>query len=161
MIDHLEAYPTMTRIIAGLQIFKVNYGWSVMLSSKMADSQDGRHHCLISNAIVYLSTLFPAITRRWPNTVDPMLACSLDVGPTLKQHWFSVSCFLGNFNPLTAKLFNLNFHPPKLCLADAIHNFKWVKIIQIWRYRGKLFSNIADWCHILSLSHVWKVVLVC
>ena len=20
----------------------------------------------------------------------------------------------------------------KLCLADAIHNFKWVKIIQIW-----------------------------
>ena len=21
----------------------------------------------------------------------------------------------------------------KLCLADAIHNFKWVKIIQIWQ----------------------------
>ena len=38
----------------------------------------------------------------------------------------------------------------KLCLADAIHNFKWVKIIQIWQNRGQLFSNIADWCHILS-----------
>ena len=39
-----------------------------------------------------------------------------------------------------------------LCLADAIHNFKWVKIIQIWRNGGRLFSNIADWCHILSLT---------
>ena len=37
----------------------------------------------------------------------------------------------------------------KLCLADAIHNFKWVKIIQIWQNVGQLFSNIADWCHIL------------
>ena len=40
----------------------------------------------------------------------------------------------------------------KLCLADAIHNFKWVKIIQIWQNEGQLFSNIADWCHILSLT---------
>ena len=55
-------------------------------------------------------------------------------------------------NPLAAKLFNLNFHPLKLCLADAIHNFKWVKIIQIWQNGGQLFSNIADWCQILSLT---------
>ena len=27
------------------------------------------------------------------------------------------------------KLFNLNFTHLKLCLADAIHNYKWVKII--------------------------------
>ena len=40
----------------------------------------------------------------------------------------------------------------KLCLADAIHNFKWVKIIQIWQNRGQLFLNIADWCHIFSLT---------
>ena len=40
----------------------------------------------------------------------------------------------------------------KLCLADAIHNFKWVKIIQIWQNGGQLFSNIADWCRILSLT---------
>ena len=40
----------------------------------------------------------------------------------------------------------------KLCLADAIHNFKWVKIIQIWQNGGQLFSNIADWCHISSLA---------
>ena len=32
----------------------------------------------------------------------------------------------------------------KLCLADAIHNFKWVKIIQIWQNGGQLLSNIAD-----------------
>ena len=40
----------------------------------------------------------------------------------------------------------------KLCLADAIHNFKWVKIIQIWQNGGQLFLNIADWCHILYLT---------
>ena len=32
----------------------------------------------------------------------------------------------------------------KMCLADAIHNFKWVEIIQIWQYGGQMFSNIAD-----------------
>ena len=32
----------------------------------------------------------------------------------------------------------------KLCLADAIHNFKRVKIIQIWQNGGQLFSNIVD-----------------
>ena len=40
----------------------------------------------------------------------------------------------------------------KLCLANAIHNFKWVKIIQIWQNGGKLFSNRADWCHIMALT---------
>ena len=53
-------------------------------------------------------------------------------------------------NPLTAKLFNLNFHP--LEVVDRVHNFKLVKIIQIWQNGGQLFSNIADWCHILSLT---------
>ena len=43
----------------------------------------------------------------------------------------------------------------KLCLADAIHNFKWVKIIQIWQNGGQLFSNSADLCHILYW-HVQK-----
>ena len=45
-----------------------------------------------------------------------------------------------------------------LWLADAIHNFKWVKIIQIWQNVGQLFSNIAGWCHILSLTYL-NVVL--
>ena len=40
----------------------------------------------------------------------------------------------------------------KLCIADAIHNFKWVNIIQIWQNGGKQFSNIADWFYILSLT---------
>ena len=35
----------------------------------------------------------------------------------------------------------------KLCLADAIHNFKWVKIIQIWQNGGQKISNLADLCH--------------
>ena len=56
-------------------------------------------------------------------------------------------------NPLTVKLLNMNFFThSKVCLADAIHNFKWVKIIQIWQNGGELFSNIAVWCHILSLT---------
>ena len=38
----------------------------------------------------------------------------------------------------------------KLCLADAIHNFKWVKIIQSWQNECGLFSNLADYCHNLS-----------
>ena len=42
----------------------------------------------------------------------------------------------------------------KLCLADAIHNFKWVKIIQIWQNGGQLFLNLAGWCHILSLTYL-------
>ena len=41
-----------------------------------------------------------------------------------------------------------------LCLANAIHNFKWVKIIQIWQNVGQPFSNIADWCHILSVTYL-------
>ena len=66
-------------------------------------------------------------------------------------HWYNdMSSLL--LNPLTAKLFNLNFTHLKLCLADAIHNFKWVKIIQIWQNRVQLFLNIAVWFHILSLT---------
>ena len=32
----------------------------------------------------------------------------------------------------------------KLCLADAIHNFKWVEIIQIWQNGGQPFWNLTD-----------------
>ena len=35
------------------------------------------------------------------------------------------------FNHLSAILFNLNFHPLE-AVSYAIHNFKRVKIIQIW-----------------------------
>ena len=44
------------------------------------------------------------------------------------------------------------FTHSKLYLADAIHNFQWVKIIQIGQNGGQLFSNIADWCHLLSVT---------
>ena len=72
----------------------------------------------------------------------------------------SVRLLLGNNNPQNRILLNLTLYPPnesiwifthfKLCLADAIHNFKWVKIIQIWQNWGQVFPNIAYWCHILS-----------
>ena len=39
-----------------------------------------------------------------------------------------------------------------LCLADAIHNVKWVKIMQIWQNGDQLFSNRADWCHIMAFN---------
>ena len=42
----------------------------------------------------------------------------------------------------------------KLFLADAMHNFKWVKIIQISQNGGQLFLNLACCCHILSLTYL-------
>ena len=53
-------------------------------------------------------------------------------------------------DPLPPNYSILIFTHLKLCLADAIHNFKWVKIIQIWQNGGQRFSNLARWCHILS-----------
>ena len=38
-----------------------------------------------------------------------------------------------------------------VAVADAIHSFKWVKIIQICQNGGQLFSNLADSCHFLFL----------
>ena len=49
--------------------------------------------------------------------------------------------------PLTTELQNysiLIFTHLQFCLADAIQNFKGVKIILIWENGGLLFSNIAD-----------------
>ena len=59
-----------------------------------------------------------------------------------------------NFNPLTAKLFNLNFHPLEIVSRWRDPQLQVGENIQIWQNEGQLFSNIADWCHILSLSHV-------
>ena len=58
----------------------------------------------------------------------------------------------------TAKLFNLIglFTHLKLCLADVIHNFKWVKIIQIWQNGCQRFWNIVDWCHTFYLQHLFS-----
>ena len=46
----------------------------------------------------------------------------------------------------------------KLCLADAINNFKWVKIMQIWQNEDQLFPNRADWCHIMALTCLKAVI---
>ena len=54
-------------------------------------------------------------------------------------------------NLLTAKVFIIGiFTHMKLCLADAIHKFMWVKIIQSWQNRGQLFWNFAVWCQVSS-----------
>ena len=39
-----------------------------------------------------------------------------------------------------------------LCLADAIHNFKWEKIIQIWQNRGQKFQILLINGTFLSLT---------
>ena len=66
-------------------------------------------------------------------------------------------CQWPNINPLTAKLSIWIFTHLKLCLADAIHNFKLVKSIQIWKNGGQLFSNIADRCHI-NMFKMWYLM---
>ena len=61
-------------------------------------------------------------------------------------------CKKVNINPLTAKLFNLNFHPLEVVSRwrdpqlQVIENYS---DLTKWR---SLFSNITDWCHILSLT---------
>ena len=58
-----------------------------------------------------------------------------------------VPLFIHSATPLTLSPPNYLiwiFTHLKLCLADAIHNFKWIKNIQI--------SNIINPCHILSLT---------
>ena len=97
----------------------------------------------------------PAYTRR-----EPMLfqwwATVCDAVPTLKQHWFTpcvycemTTCVLGFINPLTAKLFNLNFHPLELVS-------RWrdpqLQVSENYSDLTKWRSNIADWCPILSLT---------
>ena len=62
-------------------------------------------------------------------------------------------------NPLTLYPPNFSiwiFTQLKLCLADAIHNFNWVKIIQIWQNGGQLFSNIADF--IFNMFKRWYLM---
>ena len=41
----------------------------------------------------------------------------------------------------------------RLCLADAIHNFKRLKIVHIWQNGRQQFWNRVDWCHFFSLTN--------
>ena len=60
------------------------------------------------------------------------------------------------FNPLSAKVFNLIFTHLKLCLATAIHNFKWVKIIHICLIWDRIFTVPNDWTSIyLTKTSIW------
>ena len=57
--------------------------------------------------------------------------------------------------PFNRQIIQFEFAPTWSCVSrTAIHNFKWVKIIQIWQNGGQLFSNLAGWCHILSLTYL-------
>ena len=45
---------------------------------------------------------------------------------------------------LTASYFTVIFTHLKLCLAYAIHNFKWVNMIQIWQNGDQRFLFSVD-----------------
>ena len=55
------------------------------------------------------------------------------------------------FNSLTAKLYNWNLHLIEAVLADAIQNFKWVKIIQIWPY-----LYLFEYRNMFMLLYKWE-----
>ena len=62
-----------------------------------------------------------AVNPCWYNAVQALVQCIV----------FAGKCKLYvSFKLIAATLFNWNFQL-KLCLADAILNFKWVNIIQI------------------------------
>ena len=101
--------------------------------------------CVLARTFIVLdSKIYPDIGPlswryvEWSSYKLSLTVMRFDKNIDIRTDW--VSCL------------ELIFTHLKMCLADAIHNFKWVKIIQIWQYRGRLFSNIADWCHILSLT---------
>ena len=57
------------------------------------------------------------------------------------------SAFRPNFTrqpayfPFNRQIIQLEFPPTSSCLADAIHNFKWVKLIQIWQNGDQQFQS--------------------
>ena len=65
------------------------------------------------------------------------------------SHYWCAYLRWSDFNSLSAKLINWNFHPLEvvsrwceLYLADAINNFKSVNIIQIWQSVVKDFETL-------------------
>ena len=68
------------------------------------------------------------------------------------NRYITIIEFFEFLNPLPPNYSIWIFTHLKLYLADAIHNFKWMKIIQIRQNGDQLFSNIADLCHNLSLT---------
>ena len=55
------------------------------------------------------------------------------------------------FNPLTAKLINLNFHPLEVMSRWRDPQLQVSENYSDLTNRVQLFSNISDWYHILSL----------
>ena len=77
--------------------------------------------------------------RRWTN-ITPAL------GQSVVFAGIDVISIL--LNPLTAKLFNLNFRPPEVVSRWRDPQLQVSKnYLDLTKWR----SNIADWCHILSL----------
>ena len=56
------------------------------------------------------------------------------------------------FNPLTAKLFNLNFHPPEVVSRWRDPQLQVSENYSDLQNRGQLFSIRANWCHINALT---------
>ena len=67
-----------------------------------------------------------------------------------KKVWLPQS----SFNPLTAKLFNLNFHSLEVVSRWRDSQLQVSENYSDLTNGGQLFSNIAGWCHILSLTYL-------
>ena len=58
------------------------------------------------------------------------------------------------FNPLTAKLFNLNFHPLEVVSRWRDPQLQVSENYSDLTIGGQLFANLAGWCHIWSLTYL-------
>ena len=119
--------------------------WGERDMSKIPRSNQGEGSMLPKGNGVWVGYLDPIRERgggagwyeRWGGGVrvkdiDPMMVQYCDAGWTLNHHCLNVK--------LNANFVVLIFTHLKLCLATAIHNFKWVKIIDIWQMKVSDFK---------------------
>ena len=75
------------------------------------------------------------------------------------SHWMHYNF---TFYPLTAKLFNLNFHSLEVVSRWRDPQLQVRENYSIWQNGGQLLCwYIAGWCHILSLSLLLMWFLMC
>ena len=104
------------------------------ITSILNNPADKRHPTQRISALYYMGVITKKICfchEKQTQYIDSMLvqcwATVFDAIPTLNQHRFNVSCLLGQHAMVLSLLWaNISwfiFHL-KLCLAEAIHNFK-------------------------------------
>ena len=116
----------------------------ILLSSRYLFSRCDIKYLLNMTALKYLCINHGTIPMSWAYG-----HCNFSI---LSSRGSTLDVRIWRPNPLTAKLFNLNFHPhevvsrwrdPQLQVSENYSDLtKW----------GQLFSNIADWSHIVYLT---------